>query len=145
MSPRGVEGHLRRLVDDGRGRGRLFNLCFLALFAVEISSQILTLTNFSLQGMRSYIEGTRLEPVLDVFAFWQLRRHQRGLLVACLRAWRIPASKVPFLQALKQATRCPRWCLRSCQKANTSSTGSTLVPSMYERIPCSEKFVNVNI
>ena len=45
MSPRGVEGHLRHLDHDGRGRGRLFDL-FLELF-VEISSQKLKFKLFA--------------------------------------------------------------------------------------------------
>ena len=60
-----------------------------------------TNTPFQLQGVQSYIDGTRMETVLDVFAFWQLRRHQHGLLVACLRAWRKGTLDAGILQALR--------------------------------------------
>ena len=103
MSPGGVKGHLRRFDHDRRGLGRLFNLCFLELLAVEISSQMLTFTNFSLQGIHSYIEGVRVEPVLDLmFAFWAMRKHERGLLLACVEAWRKGTLDVGILQALKK-------------------------------------------
>ena len=61
-----------------------------------------TNTPFLLQGVQSYIDGTRMGPVQDVFAFWQLRRHQRGLLVAGLRAWRKGTLDAGILQALKK-------------------------------------------
>ena len=44
--------------------------------------------------------------------------------------------------APKHAWISPCWCLRICQKTNTSSTDWVLDPSMSSWIPCSRKIVN---
>ena len=56
---------------------------------------------FSLQGIQSYIDGVRVEPVLDLFAFWAIGKHGRGLLLEYLEAWRKGTFDVGILQALK--------------------------------------------
>ena len=65
-------------------------VCF-SLFSehliVEGSSQKRPFTIFLLQGTQAYNEGTSTQSVLDVLAFWQICKHQHGLVHACLGAW----------------------------------------------------------
>ena len=60
--------------------------CFSELFIVEVLSQKQQFTIFLLQGIQDDIEGTSTQSVLDVFVFWQIRKHQHGLIHACLGA-----------------------------------------------------------
>ena len=57
---------------------------------------------FSLQGIQSYVDGVTVEPVLDVLAFWAIRKHERGLLLACLEVWRKGTLDMGILQALRK-------------------------------------------
>ena len=63
-----------------------FIICFSELFIVEVLSQKQQFTIFLLHGIQAYIEGTITQSVLDVFVFWQIRKHQHGLIHACLGA-----------------------------------------------------------
>ena len=56
----------------------------------------------SLQGIQSYIDGVTVEPVLDVIAFWAIQKNERGLLLACLEAWRKGTLDMGILQALQK-------------------------------------------
>ena len=64
----------------------VFILCFSELFIVEVLSRKQQFTIFLLQGIQAYIEGTSTQSVLDVFVFWQIRKHQHALIHACFRA-----------------------------------------------------------
>lgn len=62
---------------------------------------------FLLQRIEDYITGQSFEemqPVLDVFAFWHIRPHQRGLLRACVAAWREGTLDDGILQAVQKLT-----------------------------------------
>ena len=102
MSPRGVEGHLRHLDHDGRGRGRLFDL-FLELF-VEISSQKLKFKLFAAGNPivhRQAKSGTRARRV----RFRAIGKHERGILLACMEAWREGNLDAGIFQALQKTCK----------------------------------------
>ena len=79
-----------------------FPFCFSELFIVEVLSQKQQFTIFLLQGIQAYIEGTSTQSVLDVFVFWQIRKHEHGLIHECLGAWRNDILDQGILQALQK-------------------------------------------